>query len=123
MRQSPGAVASRPNLRVTRSRVLTACPSVWKQWSAMPIDVLSDVLRAVRLTGVAYFDFQLAPPWVGEAPPLREIAGTVLPGSERVIAYHVLLTGSAWGHAVGAPPIPLREGDLLLFPQGDAHVL
>ena len=38
-------------------------------------DVLSDVLRAVRLTGAVYFDFNLSAPWVAEAPPSREIAG------------------------------------------------
>jgi AraC-like DNA-binding protein len=89
----------------------------------MALDVLSDVLRAVRLTGVVYFDFDLTPPWVAEAPPSREIAAAVLPGSERVIEYHLLMKGSAWGHAVGQEPIHIREGDLLVFPQGDAHVL
>jgi len=89
----------------------------------MSLDVLSDVLRAVRLTGVVYFDFSLTSPWVAEAPQSREIAATVLPGSERIIEYHFLAQGSAWGHAVGDEPILLREGDLLLFPQGDAHVL
>ena len=38
-------------------------------------DVLSDVLRAVRLTGAVYFDFELSSPWVADAPPSREIAG------------------------------------------------
>ena len=47
-------------------------------------DVLSDVLRAVRLTGAVYFDFELSSPWVAEAPPSREIAATVMPGAERV---------------------------------------
>lgn len=89
----------------------------------MPLDVLSDVLRAVRLTGVVYFDFSLTQPWVAEAPPSREIADTVLPGSERIIEYHLLTQGSAWGHVIGGEPIHLREGDLLLFPQGDEHVL
>lgn len=89
----------------------------------MSLDVLSDVLRAIRLTGVVYFDFVLTPPWVAEAPPSREIAGTVLPGSERVIEYHLLAKGSAWGQAIGGTPMHLREGDLLLFPQGDGHVL
>lgn len=89
----------------------------------MAMDVLSDVLRAVRLTGVVYFDFALTAPWVAEAPPSREIAATVLPGSERVIEYHLLLQGSAWGHALGGEMLHLREGDLLLFPHGDAHVL
>jgi AraC-like DNA-binding protein len=89
----------------------------------MALDVLSDVLRAVRLTAVVYFDFDLMSPWVAEAPPSREIAGTVLPGSERVIEYHLLMKGSAWAHAIGDEPIRLREGDLLVFPQGDAHVV
>ena len=40
----------------------------------MTTDVLSDVLRAVRLTGAVYFDFELSAPWVAEAPPSREIA-------------------------------------------------
>jgi AraC-like DNA-binding protein len=86
-------------------------------------DVLSDVLRAVRLTGAVYFDFDLSSPWVLEAPPSRDIAGRVMPGAQRVIEFHLIAGGSAWGHAVGQPPIHLREGDLLLFPQGHAHVL
>jgi AraC-like DNA-binding protein len=89
----------------------------------MNTDVLSDVLRAVRLTGAIYFDFDLTAPWVAEAPPSCEIAGIVMPGSQRVIEYHLVVRGVAWGHAVGEPPIRLREGDLLVFPQGDAHVL
>jgi AraC-like DNA-binding protein len=89
----------------------------------MTTDVLSDVLRAVRLTGAVYFDFELSSPWVAEAPPSREIAGKVMPGAQRVIEYHLLARGTGWGHAVGHDPIRLREGDLILFPQGDAHVL
>ena len=86
-------------------------------------DVLSDVLRAVRLTGAVYFDFELSSPWVREAPPAREIAGSVLPGAQRVIAYHLVARGSCWAHAIGKEPSRLREGDLILFPQGDPHVL
>ncbi len=89
----------------------------------MIADVLSDVLRAVRLTGAVYFDFNLTAPWVAEAPPSHEIAGIVMPGAERVIEYHLVVAGAAWGHAIGATPIRLREGDLLVLPQGDAHVL
>lgn len=86
-------------------------------------DVLSDVLRAVRLTGAVYFDFELSSPWVAQAPPAPTIAAMVMPGAQRVIEYHVIARGSCWGHAVGHEPIRLREGDLILFPQGDAHIL
>jgi AraC-like DNA-binding protein len=40
-----------------------------------------------------------------------------------VIEYHLVARGACWGHLVGGEPIRLREGDLLLFPQGDGHVL
>jgi AraC-like DNA-binding protein len=86
-------------------------------------DVLSDVLRGVRLTGAVYFDFELSSPWVAEAPPSREIAATVMPGAQRVIEYHLLARGSCWAHVVGSDPTRLGEGDLIVFPQGDAHVL
>jgi len=89
----------------------------------MTADVLSDVLRAVHLTGAVYFDFELTSPWVVEAPPSRAIAGRVMPGAQRVIEYHLIARGSAWGHAVGDEPRRLREGDLIVFPQGDPHVL
>lgn len=106
MRDRPAGMLARP----TRGHGVTT-------------DVLSDVLRAVRLTGAVYFDFYLTAPWVAEAPPTRDIAGIVMPGSERVIEYHLIARGTGWGHAVGQPPIRLREGDLLVFLQGDAHVL
>jgi AraC-like DNA-binding protein len=86
-------------------------------------DVLSDVLRSVRLTGAVYFDFELSSPWVAEAPPSREIAAIVMPGAQRVIEYHLIARGTCWGNVVGEPPIRLKEGDLIVFPQGDPHVL
>jgi AraC-like DNA-binding protein len=89
----------------------------------MKTDVLSDVLSAVRLTGAVYFDFHLSSPWVVVAPASHEIAGRVMPGAQRVIEFHLMARGEGWGHAVGHPPIRLREGDLIAFPQGDAHIL
>src|SRR3954451_23202641 len=93
------------------------------QGAGMATDVLSDVLRAVRLTGAVYFDFELSAPWVAEAPKSDLIAATVMPGAQRVIEYHVVARGACWGHAVGQKPPRLREGDLIMFPQGDPHVL
>ena len=52
-----------------------------------------------------------------EAPPSREIAGAVDAGAQHVIEYHLIARGSCWGHAVGQPPIRLREGDVIVFPQ------
>ena len=89
----------------------------------MSADVLSDVLRAVRLTGAVYFDFELSSPWVAEAPPSREIAATVMPGAERVIEYHLIARGACWVQVAGQEAIRLNEGDFIVFPQGDPHTL
>jgi AraC-like DNA-binding protein len=86
-------------------------------------DVLSDVLRSIRLTGAVFFDYDLSAPWVAEAPASRQIASRLMPGAQRVIEYHLIARGTAWGHAVGQEPIRLCEGDLIVFPQGDPHVL
>ncbi|MFN7984220.1 MAG: AraC family transcriptional regulator [Vicinamibacterales bacterium] len=91
--------------------------------SPLKADVLSDLLRSVRLTGAVYFDFHLNAPWVAEAPASCEVAPVVMPGAQRVIEYHLIAHGHAWGHAVGGEPIFLQEGDLLIFPQGHPHVL
>ena len=46
-----------------------------------------------------------------------------MPGAQRVIEYHLIARGSGWGYMAGQSAFRLQEGDLLLFPQGDAHVL
>ncbi|MEO8181979.1 MAG: AraC family transcriptional regulator [Deltaproteobacteria bacterium] len=89
----------------------------------MSTDTLSEVLRAVRLTGAVFFAVDAAMPWVAEAPPAREIGPHIMPGVQHVIEYHVVTAGSCWGGVVGETPLRLETGDVIVFPQGDAHVL
>ena len=89
----------------------------------MSTDTLSDVLRAVRLTGAVYFAVDAAAPWVAESPSGREIGPHLMPGVEHVIEYHVLTAGSCWGGIVDETPVRLETGDVIVFPQGDAHVM
>jgi AraC-like DNA-binding protein len=87
------------------------------------MDPLSDVLRAVRLTGAVFFDVHASEPWVAEAPPGRSIVGTIFPGAEHLIPYHVVVRGACWGHVVGEAPRRLATGDVIVFPHGDPHVM
>lgn len=89
----------------------------------MSTDALSDVLRAVRLKGAVFFDVDAKDPWVAEAPRAELVAPHIMPGVEHVIEYHVVTAGTCFGGLLGAPPITLSAGDILVFPQGDAHVL
>lgn len=86
-------------------------------------DLLSDVLRSVRLRGALYFHVNGTGAWAAEAPPSREIAAAVMPGSEHVIEFHAVISGSGWGSVVGGEPVRLDAGDVILFPHGNPHVI
>jgi AraC-like DNA-binding protein len=89
----------------------------------MSRDTLSDVLRAVRLRGAVFFYIDGSSPWTAETPPAREIIPAIMPGAEHMIEFHGVIEGSCWAAIVGEPPVRLHEGDVILFPQGDPHVM
>jgi AraC-like DNA-binding protein len=86
-------------------------------------DTLSDVLRAVRLTGAVFFAIDASEPWVAEAPAASAIGPHIMPGVEHVIEYHLVISGSCWGGLPDEPALQLSAGDVIVFPQGDAHVM
>jgi AraC-like DNA-binding protein len=89
----------------------------------MSYDILSDVLRKVRLRGALYYRVGGSSEWAAEAPPARDIAAAVMPEVEHVMEYHVVTRGDCWGAILGGAPMRLQAGDILLFPHGDPHVI
>jgi AraC-like DNA-binding protein len=91
----------------------------------MAHDLLSDLLRTVRLSGAVFFDVDASAPWVAAAPPSRSIASMVLPGAQHVIEYHVLSKGSGWARLTDRDDTAVRlsAGSVVVFPHGDAHIL
>lgn len=89
------------------------------------MDVLSDVLSAVRLTGAIFFDNTFHDPWVAESPKASAISPKVLPDSQYVFAFHTLLEGECWAETIdgSVPPLRLSAGDIIAFPRDDAHAL
>jgi AraC-like DNA-binding protein len=90
---------------------------------AMSGDALSDVLRNVRLNGAVFFDVQATAPWVVEAPAACDVAPFIMPRSDHVIEYHLVVSGQCYAGLVGEAPAALSAGDLVIFPQGDSHVV
>jgi AraC-like DNA-binding protein len=86
-------------------------------------DVLSDLLRAVRFRGALFYYVEGFSPWVAETPAACEIIPAILPGSEHMIEFHGVVKGACWGGIAGEAPVRLDEGDVILFPQGDPHVM
>jgi len=89
----------------------------------MSQDTLSDVLRSVRLRSAVFYFVSGEGDWVAEAPASSEIADAVMPDAEHVIEYHVVTAGECWAAIVGEQPRKLKRGDIILLPQGDAHVV
>jgi AraC-like DNA-binding protein len=89
------------------------------------MDVLSDVLRAVRLTGAVYFKVSAIEPWVAKNPSMRQIGAAMMPHAEHVIPFHIVMVGHAWARPAddSAPAAFVDEGDILMFPLGAAHVI
>jgi hypothetical protein len=86
-------------------------------------DTLSDLLRAVRLRGALFFYVEGAHPWVAETPNQQEVIPAILPGVDHMMEFHGVARGSCWAAIAGETPVRLDEGDLVIFPQGDAHVM
>ena len=89
----------------------------------MSRDVLSDLLRSVRLRGAVFCYVHCRGRWSAEAPAGKEIAEAVMPGCEHVMEYHMIAKGSGWAAVAGESPVRLASGDVVMFPQGDRHVL
>jgi AraC-like DNA-binding protein len=87
------------------------------------MDVLSDVLRVVRLSGAIFFAGEFTAPWALESPPAEVLAPVILPRAECFTIFHVLAEGTCWVKAKGDRPIQMTAGDVLVLPRGDEHVM
>ena len=57
------------------------------------MDVLSDVLRAVRLCGSVFFTAEFSSPWALESPNPELLATVVMPEAEHFSFFHILIEG------------------------------
>lgn len=89
----------------------------------MSEDVLSGLLRRIHLRGALFFNVQCFGAWVTEAPASALVSHVVMPASEHVMEYHVLLDGVCWAGITGETQFEMNAGDVVLFAHGDAHVM
>jgi len=87
------------------------------------LDVLSDVLRSVRLTGALFFPLHASSPWADQVPAAATFAPIILPGAQHVVSYHIVTQGACWARLRDSPSVRLDTGDILVIPHGDPYVL
>ncbi|WP_173045281.1 AraC family transcriptional regulator [Nitrospira sp. KM1] len=88
------------------------------------MDVLSEVLKAVKLDGAMFYNAEFSAPWCFRSPASRIVAPYFASGSAHIIIYHLLTEGSGYAHIEGDErKVRLDAGDLVIFPHGDPHVM
>ena len=88
------------------------------------MDVLSEVLRAVKLDGAVFFNGEFSSPWCAREPDACTVASYLPAHPRHVIIFHLVTEGRGYvrieedGRAV-----PLAAGDIVILPQGKAHFM
>jgi len=87
------------------------------------MDVLSEVLKVVRLEGALFFNAEFSAPWCISQSRSTNMAPYLAPAAGRLIMYHFLTEGRAYARLPDGRREELTAGDIVIFPYGDAHVL
>jgi AraC-like DNA-binding protein len=89
----------------------------------MSADALSDVLRAVRLTGAVFVTVDVSPPWSAPVPSAGTLVPIIMPSAQHLISYHLVTSGSCFAIPDNGKPVRLETGDVIVFPAGGSHVM
>ena len=87
------------------------------------MDVLSEVLKAIRLDGAFFYNAEFTSPWSFREPASAVVAPHLSPSAGHLIIYHLITEGRCAANLEGGKPIGVGSGDIVIFPHGDAHIL
>ncbi len=84
------------------------------------MDALSELLRAVKLTGAVFINAEGRAPWCWRSPPSRVIGPLVGYPSSHIIVFHLIMGGRAFVR-LGSETTALVAGDIVMCPHGEGH--
>jgi AraC-like DNA-binding protein len=87
------------------------------------MDVLSDVLKVVKLDGALFFHGEFFAPWCFESSQAAAITACLSPHAGHLVIFHFLTEGRAYAKLPDGERVELAAGDIVVFPHGDAHFL
>lgn len=88
------------------------------------MDVLSELLKAVKLDGAVFFNGEFSAPWCVREPDSCTMASYLSARSTHVIIFHLISEGRGYARVEqDGRPVPLTAGDIVMFPHGDAHLM
>ena len=87
------------------------------------MDVLSEVLKVIKLEAAIYYNAEFSAPWSFRSPPSRLLAPYFERGGGHVIIDHLLIEGQCLAGVEDGERIAISAGDVVIFPHGDAHIM
>lgn len=87
------------------------------------MDVLSEVLKVIKLQGALFYNGEFSYPWCVNASSARALARHFAPAAEHVMMFHLLTEGRAFVRLESGEQVMLGPGDLVMIPHGDRHVM
>jgi hypothetical protein len=86
-----------------------------------PMDVVSDVLATLRLTGEVLFTTRFGAPFAVSSPSGDRVGPAIMPGARCFAAFHIVTQGGCWIDLDAMPSWDLVPTDVIVIPRGDAH--
>ena len=86
------------------------------------MDVLSEVLKSVKLSGALFFNGEFSAPWCFSSSP-SAAKDHFLSGPGHLVVFHFLTEGRAYARLPGGRKEELTAGDIVIIPHGDTHLL
>jgi AraC-like DNA-binding protein len=87
------------------------------------MDVLSEVLKVIKMDGAVFYNAEFSFPWSFRSPPSRTLSPYLGPPARHVIIYHLVIEGRGAARLEDGESIALESGDVVIFPHGDAHII
>jgi len=82
---------------------------------------ISDLLENIRMRCALFFLWEPGWPYSVTVADGRRLSRHIVPGTERIVSYHIVTEGPCWASIHGEQPIALDTGDILVLPHGDAY--
>jgi AraC-like DNA-binding protein len=89
----------------------------------MTDDALSDIVRALELTGGVFLEARLTEPWAITAQVSPDDCRPFTPVPSQVIAYHVVTEGRMLIALDDTPPREVLAGEIVLLPRNGVHTV
>jgi hypothetical protein len=87
------------------------------------MDVLTDILSSLRLTGGVVVDGKMTGDFCVHAEFTPAHCAPFFPKPDKLISYHYVRSGQLLVEVEGMPPAIARAGEIIILPRNDPHLL